>query len=565
MKVSAVSQAGDRMAAASVPSKPVSLFRLTGRAAAEDLLVPLNAGQVTVDTEVELAGTRARLVAGRFRTEVPLWVAHASSLTGTELALSSELPFAVLLVPRPPWTYAVSWGAGHLVLNDDHVEQGFGLLFGIRRLDPLELGLIASAALDASARATQTSIPGGGDLSAFRLEPYGDLVNRLAGTADLTDLTYGRVTGRRHRIRAGNSVWLPLADEPQAFLADLDAIGAVVDESDSASALRFIAQTRPLDNRDRLVPELERRLADTLGGAEHGPLGLAWPGTAVHDAEHAGSFRISGLGPGGPFVAESRLELEHLTHRLATIDVDKRLKALRSGRVTACADDAGEEELGAQITAARWIVFETTIDHARYVFHQGRWYRIGETYVRQMREQVTALLARRFTWPAETWTPTGTPDDENRYCKQVAAKHDYLCLDRNFATTPMHPRFELCDLLGPDNELIHVKWLGRATAASHLYTQALVSADALAYEPEALQQLAQKAAPDRKITSTPRTVVLAAAGRAWNVDELFTLSQVALLRLDRAVRALQATLRFADIPFQPKTRHPRLPSQRSRT
>jgi uncharacterized protein (TIGR04141 family) len=137
-------------------------------------------------------------------------------------------------------------------------------------------------------------------------------------------------------------------------------------------------------------------------------------------------------------------------------------------------------------------------------------------------------------------------------------------LDRDFASTPLHPRFELCDLLGPGNELIHVKWLGRATAASHLYTQALASADALSNEPEALTQLAGKVAFDRIVTEAPRTVVLAAAGRSWNIDELFTLSQVSLLRLDRAVRGLQATLRFADIPFTPKVRQGAKPARRSR-
>ncbi|WP_329045882.1 TIGR04141 family sporadically distributed protein [Amycolatopsis sp. NBC_01488] len=541
------------MASTSTPSKPVSLFRLDGTAAEQELLVPLKDDQIVTDTEVDLSGTRARLVAGRFRTEAPQWLPHAASLTGTELALSSELPFAVLLVPRPPWTYAVTWGAGHLILNDEHVDQGFGLLFGIRRLDPFDLGLVASAALDTSARATQTSIPGGGDLSAFRLEPYGELVNRLAGTADLADLTYGRITGRRHRIRAGNAVWLPLAKDPAAFLADLDAVGAVVDEPDAHSALRFVAQTRPLDRHDSLLPTLERRLAESVDG-ENGALGLAWPATAVHDAEQAGSFRITGLGPGGPFTVPGRLELAHLTDRLAGIDVDDRLKAVRAGRIVPCADDAGEEEAGASIPVARWLVFETTIDHVRYVFHQGRWYRIGETYVRQLREQVAAMLARRFDWPPVPWVPTGTPDDEHAYCRQVAEEPGFLCLDRDFASTPLHPRFELCDLLGPGDELIHVKWLSRATAASHLCTQALVSAEALAHEPEALAQLAAKAAPDRVIDRIPRTVVLAAAGRSWNIDELFTLSQVSLLRLDRSVRALQATLRFADVPYVPKAR-----------
>ncbi|GLY43437.1 hypothetical protein Amsp01_094600 [Amycolatopsis sp. NBRC 101858] len=96
-------------------------------------------------------------------------------------------------------------------------------------------------------------------------------------------------------------------------------------------------------------------------------------------------------------------------------------------------------------------------DHARYAFHQGRWYRIGETYVRQMREQVAASTAHRRDWPPVTWvlmegamTSTAT-----------AAEPGYRCLDRDFASTPLHLRFALCDLLGPDDELIHVKWPGQ--------------------------------------------------------------------------------------------------------
>ncbi|WP_020657902.1 TIGR04141 family sporadically distributed protein [Amycolatopsis benzoatilytica] len=538
----------------SAPSRPASLFRLDGSAEAHELLTPLSPDQISADRPVDLPGTRARLVAGAFRTAAPHWLPHAEALGGGPLDLPATLPFAVLLVPRPPWTYAVTWGAGHLVLNDEHVEQGFGLRFGIRRLDPFDLGLVASAALDVSARATQISIPGGGELSAFRLEPYGDLVHRLAGSADLADLTYGRVTGKRYRIRVGTSLWAPLAKDPQAFLADLDAVGAVVDEPDEDSPLRFISQTRPMDRHDPLMPELERRLAEALGG---GPaLGLAWPSGAANDAENAGSFRITTLGPGGPLLVRGRLDLEHLTARLAGIPVERRLKALRAGRITTCADDAGVEPTGAQLPAARWLVFETTVEHTRYVFHQSRWYRIGESYVARMREQVSDLLARKHPWPEVTWKPSGQPDDEHRYCRQVTARSPgYLCLDKDFASTPLHPRFELCDLLGPDDELIHVKWLGRATAASHLYTQALVSAEALHDEPDALAQLAGKVSalsPGRMLGGAPDTVVLAAAGRAWNVEELFTLSQVALLRLDRAVRSLRATLRFADIPHTAK-------------
>ncbi len=99
------------------------------------------------------------------------------------------------------------------------------------------------------------------------------------------------------------------------------------------------------------------------------------------------------------------------------------------------------------------------------------------------------------------------------------------------------------------------KWLGSATAASHLYTRAQVSAWAQRFEPEAVEQLRDKVRTidgNRVITDRPTVVVLAIAGRQWDVDQLFTLSQVSLLRLNHELHNLGVELQFADIPFVKK-------------
>ena len=190
-------------------------------------------------------------------------------------------------------------------------------------------------------------------------------------------------------------------------------------------------------------------------------------------------------------------------------------------------------------------------------YHQCSWFRIGEGFVEHIREQVADVLSSRSDLALPLWTPTGRHDDEHRYCQQVAATQaGYVCLDSNLASTPFHPRFELCDCLGPRGELIFIKWLGRATALSHLCTQAAVSADALREEPEAMIQLAGKvkAIDPQRTISEPSCVVLAAAGREWTVDQIFTLSQIGLLRLHRTLRRLQIRLAFANIPYVPKKR-----------
>ncbi|HEV7976320.1 TIGR04141 family sporadically distributed protein, partial [Amycolatopsis sp.] len=169
-------------------------------------------------------------------------------------------------------------------------------------------------------------------------------------------------------------------------------------------------------------------------------------------------------------------------------------------------------------------------------------------------------LTRRADLTFPLWVPTGERDDEHRYCELVAKQPGYVCLDRDFARTPFHPKFELCDIVGPNDELVHVKWFGRATAASHLYTQASAAAWSLREEPEALQQLNVKVrSVDRlRVRTEPSGIVLAIAGRGWNVDQLFTLSQIGLLRLERESRHLRTKLTFAEIPFTSKVEAKRL-------
>ncbi|CAM00210.1 uncharacterized protein (TIGR04141 family) [Saccharopolyspora erythraea NRRL 2338] len=530
----------------------VSLYRLDGELDLADCLLDSSSADDLEDHEVQLDEVTCRLVMGRMHSDEPSWAAHVNSLTGLPVRLPSSQPFGVLLVPLPPWTYALIWGHGHRLLDAEVIEQNFGLLFGIRRLDPAHLRTVSRSAMDITARTTQTSIPGGGDVGSFGMEPYGEFVSRFKGPADLNDLTYGTETGRDPQIEVGDNLKAPLPRFGTALLSDLNAITKIVDEPDDDSSLRFAHLVRRVKSRDPERSRLEGRLAEALAnGAEYHPLGIAWPANDLRAAEEAWSFKVKSLGGSGPLVLEPSMELDVLSEQFRGMPADVRLHRLRTARVVPCADDAGTEEIGTSTSLRRWIVFETTIDHVRYCYFQGEWFRIGEEYVERIRDQVEQLLTRKnttLTFPV--WNRRAGHADEHSYCHQVAERDGYLCFDRNFAHTPFHPKFELCDVVGPNDELVHIKWLGAATAASHLYTQAAVSAEALRDEPDAARQLNEKIqelSPGRP-EAQPSKVVLAIAGRSWDPQQLFTLSQVSLLRLDRTLRSYNTTLEFANIP-----------------
>jgi uncharacterized protein (TIGR04141 family) len=53
---------------------------------------------------------------------------------------------------------------------------------------------------------------------------------------------------------------------------------------------------------------------------------------------------------------------------------------------------------------------------------------------------------------------------------------------------PSLSSLEICDLLGPDNELIHVKRAKGSAPLSHLFSQGLVSAQTLRYGPNEVRE-----------------------------------------------------------------------------
>ncbi|RKT54148.1 TIGR04141 family sporadically distributed protein [Saccharothrix australiensis] len=532
---------------------PKTLYRFEGGLDLVDYLVSLTQHDIHENREVRIGEVTGRLVTGRFGSDQPEWAPFIQSITDVAVDLPSALPFAVLLVPMPPWTYAIACGSGHHLLDDQMMEQGFGLMFGIRRLDPDRLGTLARTALDATARHVETSFPGGSDIGGFDLERFGELVNRVGGLADLSGLTYDRDNAKPCRIKTSTSLTVPLARDPRDLLRDLAVIGEIVDRADDDSPLQFIGQIRAVKPGHPRYSELEQRLAEALGGDDRfGPLDVAWPANVVRAADDAYSFAVSG---GGGALFAAPLEIGDVLGLLTAVPVEERVAEIARVRVTPCADDAGVEALAAATPLRKWVSFETTIDSVRYCYHHGGWVRIGEGFVEQLHNQVGGLLSRRSALSFPLWTPTGKQNDEHLYCRQAASQLGGIVLDRDLATTPLHKKFELCDLVGPSGEIVHVKWLGGAPAASHLLTQAQVSAESLRFEPEALVEFNRRVAvadPTLVKSDGPTTVVLAAAGRPWNVDRLFSLSQLSLLRLDQRMRRLGLRLEFADIPYVAK-------------
>jgi uncharacterized protein (TIGR04141 family) len=231
-----------------------------------------------------------------------------------------------------------------------------------------------------------------------------------------------------------------------------------------------------------------------------------------------------------------------------------RLKALKTGTIGLCAEPRGGELLTTPDAAHKWITAEVADGAARMIYQEGKWYEIGEHHLDFLYDEIEEILNRPSSVALPPWTTSMTSEDA--YNKR-AAKHGFVLLDKRLLKTRQHPYgIEGCDLLGPDNELIHIKRADRSSPLSHLFQQGEVAVDALRHERDArvaLARIVRAGDPSRTFTASfkPKKVVYGialASGKPLTAKTLFTFSQVALYRAVRHLRSNNIDVEVVGIP-----------------
>jgi uncharacterized protein (TIGR04141 family) len=193
----------------------------------------------------------------------------------------------------------------------------------------------------------------------------------------------------------------------------------------------------------------------------------------------------------------------------------------------------------------------------RLLLHEGTWYEMGAEHRTFLRREIEQLLTQPRSVVLPGWRP-GMPERE--YNESVAGgRPGFVSLDRHLLHTKQHRHgFEACDLLGPNDELIHVKRAGGSAPLSHLFAQGVTSADALCHSADArtrFVEMVRRRDPGRAIdlaSFRPRKVVYGIAldrGREVTVDSLYTFAQVALYHAMKSLRVDGVDVEVVTVPL----------------
>ena len=454
----------------------MTLYRLVEGTSINQVQDYLGDGALGLDPSVEIlevAQAPAVIVHAAELPRVPDWCSDARRTTGIEFDYETLRAGAVLFVEVDGTLYAATYGSGFTWLDDAVKDQRFGLAFVVRCLD----------------------------LGEIRMH-------------------FGVDSAR--------------------LIADIRAIAEVLRTQSARADLAFVENIVPVSSSmtcEQLDAQLDVLLAGPAGAG--GALGIAVPVSVLDRLPQARLFQVKiGSVASGPV---TEVDLEDVLWRTRLQQDGRRVEKLRTGWVEMFSSSDGRESLG-RTPAIRWIEASVSLGPRRFVLLDGEWYEFGAAYLEQLRQDVERLLTRSsgtVTLPGWKRRANGKYEEEKAYNDRVAdGDPRFVRLDRRLVQS-RPGRFsgiEICDLLGPDDELIHVKKASGSAPLSHLFAQGLVSAQALFQQADVRRdfaELVRRHGRGRTVPAdfTPSKIVfgiLLKDGEDLTVDTLFPFAQVAL-------------------------------------
>jgi uncharacterized protein (TIGR04141 family) len=376
--------------------------------------------------------------------------------------LKNRTNSSVLLVAKDASVFAMTFGHGRYLLNQDQIVEDFGLRVALNGLQKDSLRSIDSLLVEEQTVHVRRQTSRASAVDAFGIDIGRDILRAVTGTP--------KPETHLHAL-AGSEGTVAIAARVQ--FGDL---------GDACSDLRQLYGKTSyktdfgwVDNIRRVKNSDEQKVLE-----EHLVKDLKWGGSSASLTVPEAIDWIECDGFLVPRTASGVMDEPDLQHYLAAIPdkEDITVEKLKRERLTMRRVSFPEAPL--EWAIFRSLLFETKMKGKRYVLSSGEWYRIADSLATDVRQEVGSIPVSRRHFPAVR-RAGGKQEIEGDYNSRVALGEATLSLlDRKLVRCRgAATLIEACDLLSDSGELIHVKPWSGSSSLSHLFWQARVSAEAL--------------------------------------------------------------------------------------
>lgn len=392
--------------------------------------------------------------------------------------------------------FALPFGAGWMLLEPSSYERDFGLVAALNAIygagaarpaattggNPI-VRQVSYTTVSRIVLRTRRQASRLASIDEFGVDPRRDLLAGIAGKPADPD-TWGDL------ILGGDSLRLKV---PVRFAELGTWCRKLLDlRSETTYQERFawIDKVKPVEDA-ALIAVLEAKILEELKAHPEGGSKLELAPPEVLDLGRIAGFTVS-LGDDGPEterMSDVFLDdyLRALGPRLADLDLDR-----LQHRHMVHAYDSDGEEVG-RWPVSLWLDGDVEHDGEVYTLLEGEYRKVDRAYLEGLDDFLAKIKEwNRYTLPLFNEAPrreekkAGDGVDEGDYNEYLGKTSRFLCLDRKTvrvesqtgSTEPPGSTepIELCDLLSPDGDFIHVKCKFRSSSLSHLFSQGAVAA-----------------------------------------------------------------------------------------
>ncbi|WP_321865403.1 TIGR04141 family sporadically distributed protein [Paraburkholderia tropica] len=444
---------------------------------------------------------------------------------------------ALLILRDLGETFALSFGMGYHLINQDHVERDFGLRVTLNSVDPDKLRSLDKASYDDNWLNTRNQSPRDADIYELRADWEMDMVHAVTG-ASAVPLFGDHVTGRD-----------ALSIAPAAKLDDLHKIlSEALVRRNSPLPDRFAWMDNVHRVKDRsLIQTLDDLLDETLRVDPDDP--RVWMGEPeIVDWERQAGYSFDQRSTSPIY---STLQLSALARHILDRNETFCLAALKTNRVYV--NDANGMSMDSW-TAHRCLYAELDLHGEIYILRNGDWHSVESDFMKKVDQSLGKIEIDTDSLPLYSHA------NEGEYNAEVVARVAGIELmdKRNIAVGGPFDKIEFCDLVRNGKDLIHVKYYRSSATLSHLFAQGFVSGEAFVKYEEFRRKLNGKLPKSLKLTDIAaipnsrefRIVYAIATSKNLPVDLPF-FSKISLKNAALSLQTLGYKVALAKIEIDP--------------
>ncbi len=434
----------------------------------------------------------AEFFIGQIFTSRPGWISFVEEQAGAQPDnLIASGAGAVLFLPVNDRIFAICFGHIHMALEDEAFERQFGLKVTLNSVPRDGLRTLDLATPDAVTFQKRVQASKDSDIQDFGVDVLRDLARVAGGTP--SEASFAKFVAGRDSL----SITCKLASDD--LLSKCEQILQVYLTDTYKQRFPWIDNMQVVRDRGTLNA-LDRRLFAALTALRDGgdsELHMAPP--EIVDYQEGCLLHYNGFGSSGTDFHS--LSIEDYVTELDRCDFDGTIDDIRERHyIKAKAPDS--EVFKVQWRVYHCFTFETSIRNARvinsYVLFSGQWYCVERNFKRQVEARFQAIPRVAIIGP------THCRNERELIAHLEESRADLLCLDQ-VKINPQGVRYaniEPCDFLSNTKQFIHLKDGHSSGPISHLWSQGVVSAEALVSDADFRKKL-------RRVVSTRRRPALA--------------------------------------------------------